>query len=35
MNTDGLGNVVLWMLVTYPAVVAYFCYAQGSRISWY
>jgi hypothetical protein len=32
MDAGGLATDVLWMLITYPAVVFFFCYREGSTI---
>jgi hypothetical protein len=32
MDAGGLGTDMLWMLITYPAVVFYFCYYGSSKI---
>jgi hypothetical protein len=34
-GAGGLGTDMLWMLITYPAVVFFFCYCEGSKIRLY
>jgi hypothetical protein len=33
VNLEEFGAIVLWLLLTYPATVAYYCWAEGSHIS--
>jgi hypothetical protein len=35
MDAGGLGTVMLWMLITYPAVEVFFCCTEGSKIRLY
>jgi len=35
MDAGVLGSDMLWMLITYPAVVFFFCYSEGSEIRLY